>query len=137
MKVSELEGDRLNYWVARAEGYEHLGAVGTNFENDQDIPWCRSDVNDWWRDKLGNWLCGPCQSFPYAYSTDWSQGGPIIEREGIQVAPMRLGDGWEIKSWRASRRNCGALACDQEAETPLIAAMRCFVASKFGEEVPD
>ena len=109
MKVSELEGAMLDYWVKKALGVNDPLMAGIKWEYET-----RS-----------------------SYSTDWAKGGPILEREGIQIAPMRLGDVWEIKSWHASRRNRGALACDQEAETPLIAAMRCFVASKFGEEVPD
>jgi Protein of unknown function (DUF2591) len=67
-------------------------------------------------------------------STDWSQGGPIIEREKIGVQPIY--NGHAVSHWSAvqevgeSRRN---------GPTPLIAAMRCFVASKLGEvvEVPE
>jgi len=59
-------------------------------------------------------------------STDWSQGGPIIEREGIAIGK---GD----EQWAAF-----ANADTEEGTlgpTPLIAAMRCYVASKLGEEV--
>lgn len=61
----------------------------------------------------------------FAPSTNWSQGGPIIEREGISVGKC---DQW------------GAFATPDTEEgmqgpTILIAAMRCYVASKFGEEV--
>jgi hypothetical protein len=57
-------------------------------------------------------------------STDWAQGGPIIEREKISVlAPVR-------GLWR-SRKN----GRTQYGPTPLIAAMRCYVASKLGDEV--
>jgi hypothetical protein len=59
------------------------------------------------------------------YSTDWAQGGPIIEREGISVD-------FDGRSWCASdnakpRANFG--------DTLLIAAMRCYVASKLGDTV--
>lgn len=63
------------------------------------------------------------------YSTDWAQGGPIIEREAITVSqgsPV-LGLEW--------------MACDagsthvQHGPTYLIAAMRCYVASNLGDEV--
>ncbi len=60
-------------------------------------------------------------------STNWSQGGPIIEQEFIAT-----------KFWQSE----GAWAADvkggffgQYGPTPLIAAMRCFVASKLGDEV--
>ncbi len=61
-----------------------------------------------------------------AYSTDWAQGGPIIEREGIQLA--LVGD----FCWEASRNADGVFCLGR---TQLIAAMRCFVASKLGDEV--
>ena len=62
----------------------------------------------------------------YSPSTDWSQGGPIIEREGITV--RRYTDAL----WDASM---GRLNYVADGPTPLIAAMRCYVASKLGDEV--
>jgi len=62
------------------------------------------------------------------YSTDWSQGGPIIEREKIKVDPRK--GNWEATIWNEPQiRN------PSYGPTPLIAAMRCFVASKLGDEV--
>jgi len=59
-------------------------------------------------------------------STDWSQGGPIIERENIALYPH--GDGtYEAEVFLNPKRGAGP--------TPLIAAMRCYVASKLGNEV--
>ena len=60
------------------------------------------------------------------YSTDWAQGGPIIEREGISVYVC-------YESWWATPRNGPKLT--HSGTTPLIAAMRCYVASKLGDEV--
>ena len=58
------------------------------------------------------------------YSTDWLLGGPIIEREEICVlAPVR-------GLWRGRKEGR-----TQYGPTPLIAAMRCYVASKLGDEV--
>ena len=58
------------------------------------------------------------------YSTDWSQGGPIIERE--KITPE-----WTGENWMAYIKH------DDEffGPTPLIAAMRCYVASKLGAEI--
>ena len=62
------------------------------------------------------------------YSTDWAQGGPIIERE-------KIGSLHEARGvWSASTE------WDDPAKvfygkTKLIAAMRCYVASKLGDEV--
>ena len=62
------------------------------------------------------------------FSTKWSQGGPIIERERMTIALDACG--WEARCY------------DGEAEpwvftgpTPLVAAMRCYVASKMGDQV--
>jgi hypothetical protein len=61
------------------------------------------------------------------YSRKWEAGGPIIEREGIAI-----GKSW--KGWKAFTETSGG-----EGPTPLIAAMRCYVASKMGDtiEVPE
>lgn len=81
------------------------------------------------------------------YSTEWAQGGPIIEREGISLRPIR-------KEGHALHDQCLA-AYDQgntdtmvrwvkradwprhyhSGPTTLVAAMRCFVASRLGDEV--
>jgi hypothetical protein len=79
------------------------------------------------------------QKWVFEPSTDWSQGGPIIEREGLTVmmyspSCQKLEPGRE---WYA----CTAKHWDDykefeaEGPTPLIAAMRCYVASKLGDEV--
>lgn len=66
-------------------------------------------------------------------STAWGQGGPIIEREKIMVA-------WNASVWIAGvtdfvERPEGHLS---KGPTALIAAMRAFVTSIFGDEVrPD
>lgn len=59
------------------------------------------------------------------YSTNWAQGGPIIEREEIQIA--RVGDVWE--AWI----DADGVFC--QGPTPLIAAMRCYCCSKLGDEI--
>ena len=64
------------------------------------------------------------------FSSDWSQGGPIIERENICLS-VGLGD--EGLMWAAYAGL--ARSKIQTAKTPLIAAMRCYVASKLGDEV--
>ena len=63
---------------------------------------------------------------PHFYSTDWALAGPIIEREGITV--RRYTDAL----WDAS---IGRLDYVADGPTPLTAAMRCYVASKLGDEV--
>lgn len=73
------------------------------------------------------------------FSTDWSQGGPIIEREIAKGMFISGGVGWG----RACYGDCDEHGAFDRfvhvADTPLIAAMRCFVASKLGDtvEVPE
>lgn len=65
---------------------------------------------------------GDLSTYP---SRDWAQGGPIVERERIELR----GDGDE--GWIAYDN----LNPAQKGTTPLVAAMRCYVASKLGDEV--
>jgi len=63
-------------------------------------------------------------------STDWAKGGVIIERENISITGTNF-PWWECDSgWYA---HIGDLY--SYGPTPLIAAMRCFVASKLGKEI--
>ena len=65
------------------------------------------------------------------YSSDWCFGGPIIEREEIFLAKSILG-GWTGSIYvKAKDYNCIMHA----APTPLIAAMRVYVASTLGDEI--
>jgi len=57
------------------------------------------------------------------FSTDWELAGPIIEREGIDL--------YQSGSWAAEVGGANR----QEGRTSLVAAMRCFVASKLGDSV--
>lgn len=61
-------------------------------------------------------------------SEEWSQGGPIIERENIDlISPTPSDPLWQAMQWR--------FAHGAKGPKPLIAAMRCFVASRLGDEV--
>lgn len=68
----------------------------------------------------------------YKPSTDWAQAGPIIEREEISIEFGRA----EFKSaWIAYKLGTPHEDNPEGGPTPLIAAMRCYVASKLGNEV--
>lgn len=106
INISQAEGPVLDWLVAKANGDSE--------------------------DALESYVDGlRCQG-EGDYSTDWSQGGPIIEREGISV--MRVFKDWP-HPWCADHDESYFV----NAPTPLIAAMRCFCASKLGEtvEVPE
>jgi hypothetical protein len=111
MKTSELTGAALDWAVAKCEEYEiETLADGTVW---------------YWQQ---HWLTGELEVIEnFEPSTDWKHGGPIIECEGITVGPDTGLDWWvaHIK---------GGVYIDH-GSTPLIAAMRCYVASKMGDEV--
>jgi hypothetical protein len=121
LKTSELQGAVLDWAVAKCEGKTKLYQIrrGDSRVIDTDHP----EYFEQYKRQHDE------------YSTDWAQGGPIIEREGITV--RRYTDAL----WDAS---IGRLDYVADGPTPLIAAMRCYVASKFGDdlvlfkvEVPD
>ena len=71
---------------------------------------------------------------PFQYSTDWSQGGPIIAREPWIAMLGRLNSGiWQVQAlYDIEQDKPGDY---YYGPTPLVAAMRCYVASKLGDEV--
>ena len=71
------------------------------------------------------------------YSTDWAQGGPIINREAHNLFKHNGGTEW-CCACNVPRDGYTAIVT-ADGPTPLIAAMRCFVASKLGPtvEVPE
>lgn len=68
---------------------------------------------------------------PVNYCGKWEHGGPIIERERIHIRPNQS-DG-NFKAFVIIRPT--GLAHRHDGTTPLIAAMRCYVASKLGDTV--
>ena len=110
MKTSELIGPALNWAVAKCEGW--------------DAPICK---NPTWAVPIYI-ATNDTRLHTYAPSTDWAQGGPIIEREEIASYPMpiEVGDAWRAEQYGRYL---------QAGPAPLIAAMRCYVASKLGDEV--
>lgn len=62
----------------------------------------------------------------YSPSSNWGQGGPIIQKNLIVTSPDPMHN-WLARSYMDATEFYG--------DTPLIAAMRCFVASQLGDEV--
>ena len=122
VKTSKLTGPALNWAVARCEGFEsfefwHTGAVTTRQENGLTIT--------------------------HRYSTDWAQGGPIVEREGLWVresavvSPAVADVMTPDQKWFAYAKQYPD-SCKNHClygSTFLVAAMRCFVTSRLGDEV--
>jgi hypothetical protein len=115
MKTSELTGAALDWAVAKCEG--------------RGFVFGETDYTDG-----HTYQRGTAQATGPHYSTDWSQGGPIIEREKMDIAC------WDIHSmpWKASidgGTDAGVALYVEYGPTPLIAAMRCYVASKLGDDI--
>jgi hypothetical protein len=109
IKTSELTGAALDWAVAQCESYP-VSMSKTGY-----LIFCDPLIQ-----------CGP-RGTQYSPSTNWSQGGPIIERELITIQPVVRPDGWMARTQRQDSV--------WEGPTPLIAAMRCYVVSKLGDEV--
>lgn len=105
-KVSELEGALLDAAVAMAWGEPTAGDL---------------------------WLFGLSFFDELRPSTNWAHGGPIIERDHIclQWQYMKQPPTWD--AWVEFTN--GSEVDSAAGPTPLIAAMRCYVSSKFGEWV--
>lgn len=79
------------------------------------------------------------EGYPYMVwspQKNWAQGGPVIERENIQLTTIFVGDLKGNHKWGAYMDDGeDFIRSMQGGPTPLIAAMRCFVASELGAEV--
>jgi hypothetical protein len=70
---------------------------------------------------------------PVNYCGKWEHGGPIIEREGMGLWAYQWNEQGEAEQgWYAEDKDGDHV---QTGPTPLVAAMRCYVASKLGDEV--
>ena len=117
IKTSELSGHALDKAVA-----ECLGAT-EGYKQGEVFLWDgEPTITTWGHD------------IRFSPSTDWAQGGLIIEREFMEIR-------FEHEcSWNSSPAQDMWVAVipykvKLAGQTPLIAAMRCFVFSKLGDEV--
>ena len=113
MKTSELTGAALDWAVAKCEYPELVwgSSIGIHHASHQIVIPHLPEPQCYWNP-----------------STDWTQGGPIIEREGIGFFP----------SEREGKPRWGARMVNtyiSYGPTPLISAMRCYVASKLGDDI--
>lgn len=106
MKTSELTGAALDWAVAKCEKQVPSKTTGEPFLYEH-----RLYLQD------------------FIPSTDWAHGGPIIERERLTVGYADIEGGF----WTARTPDYPPKYI--KGPTSLIAAMRCYVASKLGDEV--
>lgn len=107
LKTAELIGAALDWAVAKCKGITSIDKRG------------------------GVWVPVPKEPHfneEYSPSTNWSQGGPIIEREKIGSLHEARGVWSASTKWEDPAKVF-------YGKTKLIAAMRCYVASKLGDEV--
>lgn len=119
MLTTKLTACALDWHVGRAMGFNV-----TVREGFLRLPTIEASCKDY----FGQWA-----AVIWMPSSTWHQGGPIIEQE------MR-DHGFDL--WTTHGMNDYAATYERGlpdsyiyGPTPLIAAMRCFVASKFGKEV--
>jgi len=128
IKTSELSGAALDWAVAKCKGFDYDVVDGAVLTGDTvmigggDFAGCHADE-------------------VYAPSTNWAQGGPILDKlfeEGFRIERVK-GD-----CVLAANSNADSLPLNGIWETPyidgmgptvLIACMRAYVASKLGNEI--
>jgi len=118
MKTSELNGLALDYAVTLIENPDAL----------------KYGVDDWRQRRKYETKNG---EFLFRWTSSWTQSGPIIEQSCIALTP----NGTSREPWIAEgpehSYEAGTVTATNRVTggTPLIAAMRCYVASKLGDEI--
>jgi len=107
IKTSELTGATLDWAVAKCEGAP---------EYVLNKPWRASELIE-------------------PYSTYWAVGGPIIEQMGDYCQEGDKAKGHYSCSTPSVAQDWHTHPVKATGPTPLIAAMRCYVASKLGYTV--
>lgn len=110
VSVDELEGSSLDWAVAKAVGLSVTEDCGQFMVEEGTI----------YLGRVGH---------EYSPSTDWSQGGPLIERYGIESAPAGTNE------WQAMQAGNLKIHGVLFGPSLLIAACRAIVASYFGGTV--
>lgn len=113
IKTSELKFGALDWCIAQIEGL-HVDLTPPNYGDGTSLVFIAG------RDDL------------YRPSTDWSQGGPLIEK--YFIVSERMCDGlWQCEGvFKCALDSHSMLG---EGETPLIAFCRAIVSAKLGDEV--
>ena len=114
MKTSELTGAALDWAVTLIQKPEA----------------CAYGVADWREQRNREVKNG---EYLYRWHQSWAQGGPIIEQMHIDLDTYR--DGWRAIRYTDKVRGKSIEQTRECGPTPLIAAMRCYVASRLGDDV--
>ena len=122
IKTQDLTGEALDWAVAKAKGIDVvISQMAKRVEFDSYV----------YAEYCNSYNAGQFHQFNPSHN--WAQGGPIIEREGIYINCLRQPDYYRSAVWEAWPY--ASTKFIQQGPTPLVAAMRCYVASKLGEEL--
>ncbi len=112
MNISDIDNTSLDRWVAKAEGIEVR----------------YSNAGEFWR------VLGEIDEVHWLPHRDWSQAGPIMEREKIAVFPYGQEWGAAVADDTSKPAEPVRVLPECVGSTPLIAAMRCYVMHRFTAE---
>lgn len=116
VKTNELIGPALDWAVAKCEGFHY-------FPKDEGPTYVHKDSGEWHH------------SGSYTPSVKWAQGGPIKDEERITLNYKNLDGTGPCEAYYLRTLFDDEGGWYQHGPTSLIAAMRCYVASKLGDEV--
>ncbi|MBK1563805.1 DUF2591 family protein [Pseudomonas aeruginosa] len=121
VKTCDLEGPALDWAV---------GCIEDEQIERKQIGWLLMNLKVW----------VPLPDTPYfdivthwSPSTDWSQGGPLIQQYGCDLNCLAPANAWEANCWDSAVPQPDLHIC--EGETPLIAVCRAIVRAKLGDTV--
>ena len=134
-KAEELSGPALDYAVAKAlPRFNFYMLKDCHYPDDHEWVYDDGLIKHFDEDQYNNTMSRRYDTTIFTPSTNWREGGEIIEREKIDLIFHHVGKEWTAIIWdfdkEAKEENMHI-----KGETALIAAMRCFVQYKFGKEV--
>lgn len=129
VKTDTLIGPALDWAVAKVQGYDDVQVTDYQDADTPDHPFFSPTKLD----EDGREICGG--GMPWEPSTNWAQGGAIIDQERYSFATM--GTGPFDPATGLEPVVCVGIADFKAGQGPthLIAAMRCLVRNCLGDEV--
>lgn len=111
VQTTALTGKALNWAVSKALGFD---------------PFLSEEFDEFYFKSA----CDYVNLIEFNPSTNWEQGGPILDEASIDLThylPSRVNENMMCRASLGDRKAYGS--------TSLIAAMRCLVATNLGDEI--
>jgi hypothetical protein len=124
MRVAELTGAHLDYWVARAEGIPAHRLRVLPVQRSKNAHCVHLDPNG---QAVGVWN----------YSTDWEHGGPLVDKYRIDLEALSAPVFWRAELFSRDASFTGGEWCSDDGDTALQAICRAVVRAAFGDEVEE